>query len=267
MKNIYTLFVLAAMLTGQSACKKDEEPAKAPCHITYTPYYASDNPGDPFVLYLNGQQQLDHIISDDTRYDFRYEGNKLTILKNNVAEAAVNLANGRVINVTSQDGAYYHTFSYNKDGYLDTVKFYINSELFQIYAMTYENGNLKKRVDISPFPDAAGMKQETVFTYTADVADNVLIYTQLFERAYVNLYIPPTLLGRQSRNVLAKSVFDYEFGANATHEEKTYTYTKEQAGSINSQKMQQQTLTYYNGSLSDTDESGSEWRFTSDCDN
>ncbi|RBQ10361.1 DUF4595 domain-containing protein [Pedobacter miscanthi] len=140
---------------------------------------------------------------------YTYSTNKITAVDESGYMAEIILENGRAVSSGSAGtimvgGVYYDytkKYTYNSDGYLIQVKNYLNKELSTTDDLTYANGNLVKAVSVS-----ADLRytETATYLYSNEIAVNT--YEIADPLSYHVDYFPGGYFGKQSKNVLIKSV-------------------------------------------------------------
>ncbi|PST83158.1 hypothetical protein C7T94_11190 [Pedobacter yulinensis] len=257
--------ILAALLICVWACKKKnpEIPAEesSPCKNTYTTYY-DGNKGDDIVMAFGNQRRLESIASNGSAIRYVYENGRLTVYNDEDAEAHVDLANGRAVRISRAGGQEYHELSYNTEGYLSSVKMFLQNQLFTTFELFYENGNLTRMRERGV--GLENVTQETTYTYQPDQADEALLAMEVLDKRVLNFYIPHRLLGRASRNVIASSTY---VNVNPNYVDRlvrTYTYQKDESGRITSRK-EKETSIYESNGKTERMEYNHEMRLAAGC--
>ncbi|WP_316825837.1 DUF4595 domain-containing protein [Pedobacter miscanthi] len=140
---------------------------------------------------------------------YTYTANKITAVDEIGNMAEIILENGRAVS-SGSDGIitvggvsydYTRKYTYNSDGYLVQVKNYLNNDLSTTDNLTYANGNLVKAVSVS---SDLHYTETTIYSYSNDFAVNT--YEISDPLSYHVDYFPGGYFGKQSKNVLIKSV-------------------------------------------------------------
>jgi len=140
---------------------------------------------------------------------YTYSASKITAVDESGYMAEIVLENGRAVSsgsagIIKVGGVYYddtRKYSYNSDGYLIQVKNYLNGDLSTTDNLTYANGNLIKAVSVSA---DLRFTETTIYSYSNDIAVNT--YEISDPLSYHVDYFPGGYFGKQSKNVLIKSV-------------------------------------------------------------
>lgn len=140
---------------------------------------------------------------------YTYSASKITAVDESGYMAEIVLENGRAVSsgsagIIKVGGVYYddtRKYSYNSDGYLVQVKNYLNGDLSTTDNLTYANGNLVKAVSVSA---DLRFTETTIYSYSNDIAVNT--YEISDPLSYHVDYFPGGYFGKQSKNVLIKSV-------------------------------------------------------------
>jgi hypothetical protein len=140
---------------------------------------------------------------------YTYSASKITAVDESGYMAEIVLENGRAVSSGSKGiimvgGVFYdytRKYTYNNDGYLVQVKNYLNSDLSTTDNLTYSNGNLVKAVSVS---GDLRFTETTTYSYSNDIAVNT--YEISDPLSYHVDYFPGGYFGKQSKNVLIKSV-------------------------------------------------------------
>ncbi|RZJ68385.1 hypothetical protein [Pedobacter sp. Leaf250] len=157
-------------------------------------------------------------VSNDDTMNYAYFTNKITATDQDGKVREILLSNGRAVSSSAPDyiqinGMSYdikRNYTFNAEGYLATVKNYVNSELNSTDVITYTNGNLtKSEVTFA----LGGDKETTVYEYSNALAVNT--YEMADPMSTHVDYFPGKYYGIQSKNVLIKSTTTYSNPTNA----------------------------------------------------
>ncbi|MBO9672724.1 MAG: DUF4595 domain-containing protein [Sphingobacteriaceae bacterium] len=157
----------------------------------------------------DAQGRISKLTNGAQTNTYVYTSNKITATDEDGFVAEIVLENGRAVS-SGSDGIitvggisydYTRKYTYNAEGYLTQVKNYLNNELSTTDNLTYANGNLVSAVSLA----AHGSYKETItYTYSNEIAVNV--YEISDPLSYHVDYFPGGYFGKQSKNVLIKSV-------------------------------------------------------------
>lgn len=172
--------------------------------------------------------RLSKITTDGEVHTYAYSANKISTTNQDGQIAEVVLENGRAVSSSSSDVIavngvpylYTRKYTYNADGYLIQVKNYLNGDLSTTDNLTYANGNLVQAISVS---GNLNYTETTTYAYSSEIAINT--YEIADPLSHHVDYFPGGYFGKQSKNVLIKSVSKTVDQDGKPFNEDTLTYT------------------------------------------
>ncbi|RQO72639.1 hypothetical protein DBR40_15140 [Pedobacter sp. KBW01] len=206
----------------------------------------------------DAQGRISKLTSGAETNTYVYTTNKITATDETGQVAEIVLENGRAVS-SGSDGIitiggvsydYTRKYTYNAEGYLIQVKNYLNNELSTTDNLAYANGNLVSAVSIAAH---GGYKETITYSYSNDIAMNV--YEISDPLSYHVDYFPGGYFGKQSKNVLIKSVsktIDQD-GDPFNDETLAYTYQYDSKGNATSLNYTNTSTFYPSGGPAETE--------------
>ncbi|MFF5384043.1 hypothetical protein [Pedobacter suwonensis] len=218
----------------------------------------------------DAQGRVSKLNSGAETNTYVYAANKITATDETGRVAEIVLENGRaissgaegIVTVGGISYAYSRKYTYNAEGYLIQVKNYLNNELSTTDNLTYANGNLVSAVSLAAH---GGYKETTTYSYSNEIAMNV--YEISDPLSYHVDYFPGGYFGRQSKNVLIKSVSKTvdQDGSPFSNETMAYTYQYDAKGNATSLSYVNTSTFYPSGGPAETESYAGEFLLTYSC--
>lgn len=256
-----------------ASCKKEinyNDPNGNNCKLTRLtldlPLFGSFN----LVLSYDASGRLIKAESENDIANYTYAANKITSTNQDGIVSEITLSNGRAVSSSTPDyiqinGVSYaitRKYTYNSEGYLATVKNYIDGVLNSTDVITYTDGNLTKSVVKY---ESDGSMETTVYEYSTQLAVNT--YEMADPLSFHVDYFPGKYYGIQSKNVLIRSttlVTDAStdlIGKTIT----TYKYQFDTKGNATFIISDSRIIGYRSGSVISTDDYSISSKLTYDC--
>lgn len=267
------MVALVAAVTIAS-CKKEinfNDPNGNNCRLSNLTFDLPGFGSSNLAFSYDATGRLIKAIGDDDVANYAYFANKITSTDQDGIVSEISLSSGRAVSSTNPDyfqiNGVHHAinrkYTYNSEGYLSTVKNYLDGDLNSTDVITYTNGNLTKSVVKY---EINGSVETTIYEYSNQIAVNTYEMADPIT-SHVD-YFPGKYYGIQSKNVLIKSTTSTTDLAKPDIIEVTvtaYKYQFDNKGNAVSIILDSKNSTYKSGVVTATDDYSISNKLTYDC--
>ncbi|WP_152620283.1 hypothetical protein [Pedobacter lusitanus] len=261
------MIIMAVIIIPGCKKSRNADPVSHDCKVITFKNYENEQPRGIYTYSYNQNGTISQLKSGDNAITYTYAADKINVNINEI-KSEITLTDGRATKYTD-GGSSYELYSYNPEGYLSKVEFYVADKINTRYELKYTQDNLTTISQL--YTNGSGGSESYNLAYSADLNSYGAFMASppayFFERLKV---IPVQFLGKMSKNMVSKmnKILEYTSNDGVKHKVEdifVFTFEKDAKGNyvvidnVNTDRRSE------NGIVKSTTTKSTKYDFTYDC--